>query len=77
MKIKDLVDALAPELSDLDGVRELLDQFGEDAVKLEANLNRLGAHRTSDRIVSIAVALKMAYLQGQAAGTTGKTDRGG
>ena len=54
------------KLEDAPGIRELLDQFGDDAAKLDADLRRIGDHAISSRLIAIASALWLAHAKGEA-----------
>lgn len=55
------------DVPDSPGMKELLDQFGEDAVKLEMSLRKIGESNISSRILAIASELWMAHSKGEAA----------
>lgn len=54
------------DFPDAPGIRELLDQFGDDAVKLESELRQIGSTNISSRLVAIAQALWLAHAKGEA-----------
>lgn len=55
------------DVPDSPGIRELLDQFGDDAVKLELALRQIDETNISSRILVIASELWMAHSKGEAA----------
>lgn len=55
------------DFPDSPGIRELIEQFGDDAVKLELALRKIGETDISRRIVTIASELWMAHSKGEAA----------
>lgn len=64
------------DVPDSPGIKEVLDQFGEAAAKLEAALLEVGDHRISDRLVAIAAALWTAHTQGQVQGIVSTVQNG-
>lgn len=53
------------DFPDSPGIRELLEQFGDDAIVLERVLGAIGKEHVSERIVAIAQALSLAHAKGE------------
>jgi hypothetical protein len=73
MSKNEQVQAAIAEFPGHDGVRELLEEFGAEAAKLELELLKVGTERSGDRLVTIALALRMAHDRG----VVGAIRRGG